>query len=801
MNPHLAAIAIACFAFPISTLAAPGGVTVTGQIDVNAMQGAGQVGFSSTPYDIGSVALLFDGQTSTLYRSANTNPAWVLLTFTTAQAFREFHVLCSHASGSPAYQWKIETANTAADLNSQTGSYALTVGWTGTPSDSWSTVALPSAVSAKLARLTVQRLTGDNYVHINEWKVFTDVTVRSLMVSPSSHSLLPGASKAFTATGMTATNESIGMTDRVTWSSSATGVATIAPTGIATALAPGDTTIQAVYSTLSGTAALHVDPDPTDLDVTYISRTPRYNYDASKNNPAVGDPVVFAAHARNWGGATLSNVGYRWELDGATVATGTIASMPGGGAEQTLTYNWNWQSGNHTIGFRIDPAAAISEASELNNLIVDRTNAIIAGFWVEQSVYNYFHNYQRNLNIGSNSWEDWIQRQMAKQNELYANAVYPSSPLGVLDRVRIDKIVIVPDGALPLNGGLPTNNPDYSDKTVDLMWGFPASGLNGSFYADKTTVSINNPFYIEQSLIHELGHARYLIDSYGFDVHNTYNPNTGTGYNSVLIQENGVPIAGTSLMPFIAFNEVLYYNKSGGVMTGPYLFNWSPYEAAALNLIAGRRAQCGNYNAPCNIGAYINDLPASNHFRFTDTQNRPLVGANVKVYRAVAGSGWYGKTIDNTPDLNFTTDAAGYAHFPRNPFSSGSIQHTYGIANGVAVLRIQHTSGLWFRFIEVSDFNMQYWAGNTQDAYYTISLAGAVGCLPPDLNCDTHVDNLDYDLFAPCTSRANVPHPAGATCDAADFDNDGDVDAEDFGVFQRCYSGPGTTPNPACLTP
>ena len=77
--------------------------------------------------------------------------------------------------------------------------------------------------------------------------------------------------------------------------------------------------------------------------------------------------------------------------------------------------------------------------------------------------------------------------------------------------------------------------------------------------------------------------------------------------------------------------------------------------------IAGQRACCGNYNAPGNIGVFLNDLPANNHLHVTDDIGRPRRGANVRIYRAVSGPGWYGKTIDNTPDLEFTTDSAGYA--------------------------------------------------------------------------------------------------------------------------------------------
>ncbi len=515
---------------------------------------------------------------------------------------------------------------------------------------------------------------------------------------------------------------------------------------------------------------------PTDLDVTLIERTPRYDYDGAKNNPAPGDVVTFHGHVVNWGGS-LAAVDYRWQIDGTTVASGTMSNLTPG-EQRVVTLNWTWQSGDHNVTFTVDPNDQIAEESEANNEITDRVNGIIVGFWVEQSVYDYFHTYQRDLGIGSNSWQDWAQRQMGKWNELCADAIWPDSPQGVLDRVRIDKIVVVPDGALPLHGGLPTNNPDLSDKTVDMMWGFPATLLDGSMYSNHTSLSEDNAFYIEKSLIHELGHARYLIDCYGWDVHNT------AEHDSVQIWEGATYVAGSDYMPFIAWGEVLYYNKSGGVMSGPYGFQWSPYETGALNRIAGHRACCGNYNAPANIGEFLQDLPENNHVRFLDQYGNPRAGADVRVYQAEGWSGaWYGKTIDNTPDLFFTTDADGYAHMPQNPFSDGAIQHTYGIANGVCVLRIEHNGQIWYRFMEVSDFNMEYWRGHTTDAYYEIVLEGDEP-RPGDVDGDGDVDLGDLaSLLATYDLCAGDP----GYDDRADFNGDDCVDLADLAVLLANY--------------
>ena len=148
-------------------------------------------------------------------------------------------------------------------------------------------------------------------------------------------------------------------------------------------------------------------------------------------------------------------------------------------------------------------------------------------------------------------------------------------------------------------------------------------------------------------------------------------------------------------------------------MTGPWR-GWSPHEAGALNRIAGQRARCGNMNAPCNLGEYIGDRPQNNHVRFTDAAGQPLVGADVRVYQATTGPGYGGKTFDNTPDLFYTTDANGYAHLPQNPFVSGAIKEL--------IFRVAHDGNVWYRFFEAAAMNIEYWKGNTVDAYYTIPL-------------------------------------------------------------------------------
>ena len=533
--------------------------------------------------------------------------------------------------------------------------------------------------------------------------------INSLALSPASATIRQFQTRRFTANATDDEGVVRDLSSRVTWSSTNETAVQVDATGLARAVGVGSAQVVATFGSLVARANVTVTAaGQRDLDVTYIARTPRYNYDAAKKNPVPGDLVTFEGHIKNWDNLTPA-ADYRWELDGVSVASGTLADL-GANEERVVTWQWNWQNGPHRIRLTVDPDNAVAEFSEVNNVVEDRTDGVIVGFWVEQSLYDYFHERQRNLGIGSNSWENWAQRQMAKWNEHNATAIWDVTPNGVTDRVRIDKIVVVPDGALPLNGGLPGNNPDSRDKTVDMMWGFEWDP-NSTFYSNTTSRDPNNPFYLEPSLVHELGHARYLIDNYTYDVHNT------TGYRSVQIVEptTGQPVAGTALMPFLAFGEVLYYNQGGGVMTGPYGNNvWSPHEAGALQRIAGRRAVAGNMNAPGNLGEYLNDLPAANHVRFVNAAGQPLVGADVRWHAAVFGPGYGGKTFTDPPTYTLTTDADGYIHLPRDPFNAGQMKE--------AVVRVTHGGQVWYRFFEVAEMNLEYWRGHTANGYYTVEL-------------------------------------------------------------------------------
>ncbi|MFC2135112.1 hypothetical protein ACFLTH_10885 [Bacteroidota bacterium] len=473
--------------------------------------------------------------------------------------------------------------------------------------------------------------------------------------------------------------------------------------------------------------------DGSDLSIRYIQRLPEIDYvwnssdPAVEGWPAVGQEVIWKTIVVNWASHQRDSVTYSWFLDGIEVDHGAI-DIPAGG-EISIELTWNWTFERHELTFIIDPMDNFEEEEEQNNELTIFTDAITAGFYIEQSVYDYYKGHY-SLN-GIETFDDWLHKRINILNDMFADAVYGTSPNGVLDRIRIDKITIVSDGALPLvySNEIPAEDysagthPNLADLSVDLQWGFTAGEVSNNL--KKTYMNGNNIFDIDgATLLHELGHARYLTDVYAFRVwHGIYS-------DSVLIKENGELVAGSSFMPGSSMlytsplgtvvGLLLYTTDIEGLMNHTYSFVDS-HSAAALNLIAGHRAVCGNYNEPCNIGCYLNDLPSENRLTLCARDGTILANADVKIFQAegVPGAGYfYARRIDGIADLQFTANDNGQVLLGHNPFSGGQIQQDWDVSNATAVIRVEYEGKVGYNFLDVSKFNLAYWAGHTELADY-----------------------------------------------------------------------------------
>jgi len=66
---------------------------------------------------------------------------------------------------------------------------------------------------------------------------------------------------------------------------------------------------------------------------------------------------------------------------------------------------------------------------------------------------------------------------------------------------------------------------------------------------------------------------------------------------------------------------------------------------------------------------------------------------------------------------------------------------------------------------------------------------------PGDFDLDGDVDQEDFGQFQACYTGDGVQYETG--CQKADFDNDFDVDVSDFNIFLDCMGG--ANQSPGCL--
>jgi hypothetical protein len=696
---------------------------------IGKMIAEGKAKVTTTRWDIGDPQHIFDGKTETLLRTPAINPAYVQIEFQQPYSVSNFYLQVAELS-----EYRITCADSLQDLWDQSRSFRDLTGLRKTDAQGRSLIQLSRPVRARIFVLDTRRLAGDDYVHIFEWQFCRVIPAETLRLEavpqrpewkPSS--LIASGGVIRLRAIAAAQGVEVDVTRKARFFGQ--GFRPYRRAYPNELLAPKiqenetrEVNLQASYARLSASLPVKIQGwerknQRTDLDVLFIERLPRLDYDAPDRGngpgwPAEEQSVEWVAHIRSYG-AEARKVAYEWRLDGKRVSGGEISRIARNG-QTSVKLPWKWKQRRHTLEFILFPDSR--DSIEGNNRRLIHTDALTIGFWIEEKLADYWHDYQNEQNSENNSFEDWAQWMIQQWNRLMAEAIHPLSPKGLTDRWRLDRVVIVPTGALPLSGGLPSNNPDNRDKTVDIVWGFncdPDARISDYWKQTPWTkgpVQGTPPFYVDWALLHELSHARYLIDSYGFDVHP----------DSVKItDERGSPVTETEEMRAL----LPYFNKYKGLMGGGIVPTYDEYTAGALERVKGKRARGGNFNAPSVIGEYIQELPQSNVFTFLDPEGRPVANGRLAIWQAKPRpDAWYGKLFEGGPSLEYTLDDQGCVTLPRNPFGKDPLRHTFGEANTVMLMRITSGSQTYYHFQEVSDFNLAYWKGDKQTARYTVRL-------------------------------------------------------------------------------
>ncbi|HYI07485.1 MAG TPA: CARDB domain-containing protein [Thermoanaerobaculia bacterium] len=402
-----------------------------------------------------------------------------------------------------------------------------------------------------------------------------------------------------------------------------------------------------------------------DLDVTHISRTPRYKRyvidesrglpqqlapgtENDKRWPEAGEIVTYTAHVINRGEAAANPFRYQWTVDGVAVRALAMPKRLEAGERTTVSLQIPWTDEPQEVEFTADPANKVIETVETNNSLTAGSHDLTISFSVEQGIYDLY-NARTNL-TGSRSFEDWMQAQVAWMNERFGQALYPSSPGGIVDRVRVDKVVIVPE----LDGPNSPRRVDPDFLLIDGGWpvsdGDPtnAAGEGGS-WLESVNLNIGR---IDHGLIHELAHQLGVIDLYRMNIKpdGPDDPNGG-----VSVKDSSGRVITYDRLPFPVF-------CCGGMMGGGDTRPWNDGTFFESHTAAGMNSHARHRRG--HFGEYLFDTPLENRLRIIDNRTGdPVAGARVALYQKDYNT----EDIDDAPEITGTTNALGLMDLPNRP--------------------------------------------------------------------------------------------------------------------------------------
>jgi hypothetical protein len=153
-----------------------------------------------------------------------------------------------------------------------------------------------------------------------------------------------------------------------------------------------------------------------------------------------------------------------------------------------------------------------------------------------------------------------------------------------------------------------------------------------------------------------------------------------------------------------------------------------------------------------------------------DENGQSIPGVKISLYQAVTGdgsSGPYSQEFDNIPDISGVTNDQGIVSLGSLPFGD---LYNIGTPAGVALIRMDNPENGEYRYIwiELIDFNMAYWQGETnlyqQEVVYpsgplTLNLSdnnvtftafpGMIGLTPKSVQISINGDGVAYWRLEP----------------------------------------------------
>lgn len=451
-------------------------------------------------------------------------------------------------------------------------------------------------------------------------------------------------------------------------------------------------------------------PEVADLTIGYIERLPRdvsvqgrlrledgvYVLDGppppASALPAAGTKTTFRVHVLNGGGARSGAAECLLTVGGAQLTKARIDPLNPGEAK-VIEASWDWKDGQK-VKAEIKPLDQFEEIATWNNTLEVPCDAVGVTVLVNSELYEKFRR-MRNL-VDTFTVEDWIRYHMQVFNGLLAASVYPSSPQGVLERVRCDRIIVF-DGTVE-DYLVEAERKGDTPGAMRLLLDHVPPGSRGM--VDAAT-------RVDWRMIQELGRQLGLVDWTATD----------TTLEQCMVRKSDSGYY--QLQHFFPYRNTLMCSAGG--------FRLSEVDAAYLNASRGRVRGLRS--------ELLYQLPARISVRVLGNTGAPLSGVDIDGYQLMS-SGEAAGTIygagDKDPLFAITTGENGQVELPvqevqptktaggqelrNNPFGRIAANGS----NGLLLLRVRSANYEEFHFLRLFDCLLAQVRGSKDEYVHVI---------------------------------------------------------------------------------
>ncbi|HVN92112.1 MAG TPA: Ig-like domain-containing protein [Terracidiphilus sp.] len=494
------------------------------------------------------------------------------------------------------------------------------------------------------------------------------VTLTSIGVSPASPSISAGATQQFTATATYSDGSTGNVTGSVIWASLKQSVATVSPTGLATGVGAGSTTITATMSGVTGSATLTV--TAAAVTVTSIGVSP------ATPNISSGATQQFTATATYSDGSTANvTATATWASSNPAVATINSSGLATGASPGSATIS-------ATLSGKMGSAVLTVVSSTPKSIAVTPANPSFANGSTQQFTATATYGDGSTANVTSSV--TWSSSNTAVATISSSGLATGQGSGTSTISAKMDGVTGSTTATVTVSGAVniatwhvDNNRSGLNDKETILTPSNVSPTTFGKLFSCPVDGYVyGEPLILSKQTINGAVHNVLYVATENDSVY-AYDADTcggGTPLWKVSVLKAGeTPLADEAILPYVGITSTPVIDTSTGtlyVVSTEESSAGGTFRLSALDIATGAEKFGGPVTINASVAATNSD--SVNGVQTLDTsclQRTALLLANGKIYVGFGGchSGWLlaynAKTLAQVGVFNASPNANGEGNF------------------------------------------------------------------------------------------------------------------------------------------